>query len=339
MKSRPIVIVLILSLGVFFASCVSYQGEIEMAQPEKEVWGNNMSHRNYGIRITEVQDKRPVKWKDENMYRTKGFVPLIFWYYTWGSGPTFTNPKNTDTKYPKNFKHLISKTLKDSNLFSPSGPYYDVSVEVLHFYGTSYQKRDFLFATFYGGSSDVSFWPAGYISMKLTVVNPKTKEVVSKKVISNTYLLNPKDKNMSTLCNAYGPVHMEKNVVHVAMTSMRRLLRRLPYEIERMIETEDKTVQVNVEKPKTFYISRLTKEYDFHECLTVEYETGNVVTGKIEKRKLPIVSKPQEWIVLPFLEGHYLNRKEYELLLNTINKKYKLSREENATCAVFHGVR
>jgi len=117
-------------------------------------------------------------------------------------------------------------------------------------------------------------------------------------------------------------------------------MEKLPYIVDQMLANEPEALLPDDLNLETFTVLRLTGEYDFQEEMTIEYETGRILGDVIVRQALPVISKPNEWVVSPLSkDGHWLSDAQYQKLIEKLKEKYDVVYSKNLTAANFYGVR
>jgi len=295
---------------------------------------------NCQIEVDPIIDKRPLYETEElEHYKYRKIIPLLLFNYWDSAGPIFVNIENYDKDMKRNLQKLLTNTLQKSNICSEnSDNKYLLKPELIHFYSVSYYKYS-TFLTVAAVDTTYSFFPTGFICLKLTLINKNTSEVISEKYLSNAFLFNPLDETLSINQNAHGLKHSYENKIGVSIISLTRTMKMLPTIVDEMLSKESLLTETN-KKNTLFTLVRLTKEYDFQEEIVVDYKTGQIISNEIVLRNIPIISKPNECVVAPYLHSeHWLSFDEYRKLITKLQDKYDIRFNENITSANFYGVK
>jgi len=267
-------------------------------------------------------------------------VPFILFNFYGKSGASFINSHKIDPEVKTNFKALVKDTLVKSNIINGKGKKYTLKINVLHFYGVNYSKRGGFIGAGAYMIEEFTFYPAGYVNLELLLIDNATKKVLGKRYISNAYLLNPKHPKLKYAKghSAYSGISqsIDQQKIDVAVIALSRVMDELPTAIDQML-SQQRNLQLGYVNTNTFTLARMTKEYDYVELMTVNTRTGQILKKEIVKRNFPIVSKPNEWFVLPMADGHWLSKRKYKQLIRAVGRRYRLNTKDNLNVALFKG--
>jgi len=300
--------------------------------------------RNVQIVFDSIIDKRPTyEIKGKSFAGLYYLIPLIIFDSWSSSNSSYTSGENYDISLIPSLTELMQNVLLKSNVYSTNNApkKYFLKTELLHYYAFHYTKSStwciWIIYPVSTTNNDYYFFPTGFVSMKLTLTDSETMKPVSTRYISNGFMFNPNAEGLSNDNTAYG-ISQDKTeqCVQVASLALKDLMVSLPDVIDEML-AEQGNLTSNLEI-NTFKLIRLTNDYNFQEEVLVEYETGNILKSEVVKRKTPILSKPDEWIVAPVNDdGRYLSNAQYNDLIITLQQKYDVSFGSNLSAANFYG--
>jgi len=301
--------------------------------------------RNVQVQIDSIIDKRPLyELRGKTFEGIYYIIPLVILDFWSSANSTYTPSKRYDETLLPSMNDLMKNILTKSNISSNNNAskQYILKTELLHYYAFHFEKSNtsvIYFLVYYWAKSKAYYYfPTGFASLKLTLIDKSTMNPVSTRYISNGFLFNEASEGLSTEQTAEGGLTQNKDeqCVIVATTALKGLMSRIPDAIDEMLSEQD-NLSLN-SSINTFKLIRLTNDYNFQEEVLVEYETGNILKSEIIKRKSPIISKPNEWIVAPVNdEGHYLSSTQYNKMISMLQQKYDVKFESNLSAANFYG--
>lgn len=307
--------------------------------------------RNCQIEIGGIEDRRPIEEVSHiNNGRLQYYIPHIFvfpFYFIGqfclaraGAGPLYGNPEYYDSSLVQNLPLLMNDVLNKSGMYRKEGKKYLLKPELLHYYGVSYYTFSWMMAL---GGNKSTFFPTGFVSLKLTLYDKETSKVIGVRYLSEAFLFNPADSMLSiahTAEHGTGYDIAECNMSGVAIIALKRAMRKFPAIIDQILSNENEATVPTASTPKTFTVIRLTREYDFQEEMNIEYETGKILRDSIVDRSLPVFSRPDEWVVSPVTEdGYWMSDEKYTGFINMLKQKYDVDFADNLSVAVFSGMR
>jgi hypothetical protein len=295
----------------------------------------------YSVQVGPVVDRRPVyETEDFDQSGFRYFVPALIWWQWSTAGPVFANPEHYDLDLLTSLRGLMSDVINRSSLGSPNASVkYILKPELLHFYGVGYTKGMFIATMGAAAMNKYQFYPAGYVSLKLTLYEASTKKPVAIRYLSDSFLFNPAEPTLGTGHSAQGGMGMAitNNKSQVAILALKNAMQQLPETIGSMLADVGPGRGESAE-PTHFMLVRLTDEYDFQEELVIEIATGRIARNTVEKRTAPIVSCPGEWIVSPIAaDGHYMSAAEYVAFVEVLKQKYNIEFKGNLSAAQYLG--
>jgi hypothetical protein len=296
------------------------------------------STRPCSITIDPIKDRRPLyETKNTSQEKTSYFWTILLWWQWASAGPRFCDTINYDSSLTTNMQLLMKDVIGQSNLASGQGPEYVIKPELLHYYGVSYTKNFFCASVGAAASVNYTFFPTGFMMMNVDVVEKNSGKLVGSRLLSGTFLFNPDDTGTSLSHTAQaGWTGSGFSSSRVAAVSLRKIMERLPLTVDQILSGQV-PVTDTTQVPKSFTIIRLTSEYEFEERIVIEYETGRIIKDAITKRQLPIISRPDEWIVSPLdPTGHWMTPEQYKKYIDVLKQKYSgIVFKDNLNAAVF----
>jgi hypothetical protein len=292
------------------------------------------------ISVEPVVDRRPVNEVVEiDQAKVRYVLPLLIWFQWSSAGPIYANPAHYDANLVPSLQMLLGDVVKDSGVCSGAGRGYRVRAELLHLYGVSYMKN--LAIATYGAAATAlyNFYPTGFVTIRVSVVDAATSKVVGERILSETFLFNPAHPFLTTGHTAYGPgVRILNNRTQVAIIALRQAMVRLPYVVDQLLAQTVPDAEAAAPR-KTFLLTRLTREYEFEEQVEAELETGRIIRDELVPRTFPVYSRPDEWVVARISpQGHWLTLQAYRDLLGQLGQRYKIESGANQSAALFRGV-
>ena len=297
--------------------------------------------RGVHISVAPVVDRRPkMEVVSTNQTAPRYVVPVIIWNQWSTAGPVFGHPTHYGPNLIPGLRSLIHTTLRRGGLQSEGGQRYSLQAELHHFYGVNYNKKWFLFTPWSASSLIYSFFPLGYVGLSLRLVDPSGK-VVGARYLTESFLFNPFARRLTTRHSAYGPgVNIVDNRSMVPMIALQLMMNKLPAVVDQMLAERGASGAKDPTGHKTFKLIRLTREYDFQQEMVVEVESGRIISNKMVRRRIPILSRPGEWVVAPIApSGRFMGSKEYARFVERIKQKYDVVFGSNLSAATFRGVR
>ena len=298
--------------------------------------------RNCRIKVAAVEDGRSkvetTKTKQSNIVY---MVPLIIWNQSAVAGPEYAEPVSYDADLIPNLQKLMTSIINSSGLCDDRGKTYLLQTKLVHYYGVSYIKASGFSMLLSNNFKKHEFFPTGHVTFQLTLIEEETSMVIDTQYVSESYLFNEFDPDLAVAHAIYLPTpDIIDNKSLVALVALKRLMEKLPYIVDQMLANEQAVQIQDDSNIETFTVLRLTSEYDFQEEMTVEYETGRIIRDVIVRRALPVISKPDEWVVSPLSKsGHWLSDEQYQKLIEKLKEKYNVVYLKNLTAADFYGVR
>lgn len=296
--------------------------------------------------FSQIIDKRPLnETKKFNHVKIKLLIPLILYWNQISKGPLYANPKYYDQDLLQSLRYLLYSVIDSSRIATITNDSiqakYTVKTELMHYYGVGYIEKNLSWLLASYSQFKTSFYPTGHIALKITLIENPTKKVLSSKYLSESYLHNPdisgvpieKVEHFWTLSDTDARTS-------IATKTLKRLLYKFPFEIDEMISNYEENEINKFDSIQHFTILRLTKEYDFLQEVKIDYSTGKILSDTTVFRYLPIISKPQEWIVSPISsDGHYMNNHQYLKFIEVLKRKYNVSIDRNLNAANFYGIK
>lgn len=330
----------LLMFGTVFMGCIEpiTRSVRSGAQPQVK---KLQSPSPYSVQVGPIVDRRPIyETEDFDQSGFRYFVPALIWWQWSTAGPIFANPKHYDLDLLSSLRGLMSDVINRSSLGSPNASVkYILKPELLHFYGVGYTKGMFIATMGAAAMNKFQFYPAGYVSLKLTLLDASTKKPVAIRYLSDTFLFNPVEPTLGTGHSAQGGMGMAiiNNKSQVAILALKNAMQQLPETIGSMLADVGPGRGESAE-PTHFMLVRLTDEYDFQEELVVEIASGRIVRNTLEKRTSPIASRPGEWIVSPIAaDGHYMSAAEYVTFIEGLKTNYNIEFQGNLSAARYLG--
>lgn len=338
----------LLAIGVLFAWGLGVMGCIDPVTRSVRSAGQPQVKKfeapaPYYVEVGPLVDRRPLYETEEyDQSNFRYFVPAVIWWQWSTAGPVFADPKLYDMDLLPSLRGLMTDVLNRSSLGSPNASAkYILKPELMHFYGVGYTKGMAIATSGAAVVTKFEFYPAGYVSMKLTLYDAATKKPVAIRYLSDAFLFNPADPSLTTVHSAQGGMGLNvvNNKSQIAMLACRDLMAHLPDMVSSMMADAGPGREQAAE-PKFFMLVRLTDEYDFQEELVVEIETGRIARNTVERRTTPVYSRPGEWVVAPVAEdGHYMSSAEYDTFVKGLQGKYDIQFQDNLSAARYLGPR
>jgi hypothetical protein len=272
---------------------------------------------------------------------------------------------------------LLGTVLDEADICSGDGPRLTVRPTLRHYFGLAYEKS-FGFATYGGGSFvQYGFWPVGQATLELELLDGDRvlgSTVIDERYLFNPEDPGMSTAHTAVAGATHSIIEARKIVPRAAL---QRVLAEVPLAVDRMLAgvpgaqveqvappepplaltptaaTGDPPQAVIAEPPlalpadppagpgadpPSFLVIRLTREYDFQEELRIETATGRIISDRVVRRRFPVFSAPDEWVVAPVgPDGHWLSDEAYRAMLARIEARYALDRTANGTAARFLG--
>jgi hypothetical protein len=341
MKVINYLMVIIIGFFSFNFGCIAYKKDIKFdASPDKinECARPRDCTIDVKLSFTNLAEYDLYKNYQGNQSGIYSCFPLLILYFWKTSGPVFSSHKEIDENINSNLQQLITDTIDRSKICSNTGKRYILKAKVLHLYGVNYSKK-FYGATIGAYSGNYyNFFPTGFVSIKLMLIDPETEKILATNVISNTFLYNPgHPKFMYNSASGSSPnFDMESLRLDVACISLSQLMEELPLAVDQMLSNEKGLAVTSGEKFENFTIARMTKEYNFAEEVVVEYRTGKIISDNIVRRTYPVTSSPDEWFILPVQDGHWMEPDRYKKFISKLKGKYDVSFGDNLNVATYN---
>ena len=339
MNKTSLIFIILFAGLLLFNSCVSYRGDV-LNQTTLPRFSPPKTRRDCSIEIRNVVDLRKDTSFDGVSPNSNLFVPLLLLYWGKISGPKVTlddSSFSVDPNLLPNLKQRMEDAIIKSRLFSGKGKKYILKCELLHCYGAFYWKSKWFFSFSGDISSSFGFWPTGYLCIQVKLVDPDANRTIATRYLSNAFLFNPQHPQSDYSAYRRSEAKLFSQSIKVAMISISHMLGELPLLVDQMLADHVVSGDKTAAAPKNFRITRLTPEYDFIEEILIEYSTGRIIYDRVIRRREPICSKPDEWIVSPIQNGHWLSNTDYRKLVTTLKGKYKVQFDGNLNASIFRG--
>ena len=115
---------------------------------------------------------------------------------------------------------------------------------------------------------------------------------------------------------------------------LRDFLRTIPVILDEIVA--DDAPLPNDVPPTTFRIVRMLKDYRYEESAEIDIDSGKVLSDAISQRVFPIVSAPDQWVVLPVAKDHWMSDADYAALVQRLSKRFNLDTTTNLNVAIFN---
>lgn len=315
------------------------------SDPIKTVRVPKLAALNTRLYVAQPRDVRPQLEKSGGSAASlRYFVPAMIVFVWSGAGPIYHDPWYLEGEEPMDaLRRGLEASLRKSGLVElvedRAEADYVLDCELRHLYGVNYAK-DFVLVT--DGAALVesySFYPSGQASLGLRLLDATDDKPIEEWRMAEQHMFHPDRRDLrdeTSWLVGDTPVERENDRTNEAVRALGRVLLRLPHTLEQVLEGH--VALAGQADSETFMIARQLSDYEFIEVAQIDRETGEVLKSRIERRTMPVFTRPGEWVLSPY-QPQRLAREDYLELCQTLQERYEIAFCSNLTSAKFLGLR
>ncbi len=330
---------IIVFASLFQTACMSSKPIVRDINSDAypNVYSPVVTDGNFKYNVLPIIDKRPEIEKGGTEKSYSVFIPLLIYFQFGCAKNEYCKEKFFDDNLLPNLQELTSRVLNGTQQSNKTeSATLDVEIELLHYYGHHYEKNMFLT----GAGFFYTFFPDGFVSMKIKLL--KNNEIIDSCLVNSSFLFSPFLDGTSLEHTAFSGIRTKDLVNNYSLTA-NYALKKLMTELSGRVAEMASGLQNGNNMPDEiddFLVIRLTKEYNYYEEACIDYPTGEILSDTIKYRKIPIISKPDEWIVAPYTsKGKWIGKEGYKDLVEKLGDRYDVSFVDNLNAANFYGTR
>jgi hypothetical protein len=282
-----------------------------------------MAPREAHLESIEVVDERPASELDALKPEAKYVIPP-FWFSRAGHQRAEARLYSADVR--AELAATVKQTFDKSHLFSPgdheSGVRLTIKLKQLH--GISYNATEM--AANYTRVTQFACY--GYAAAEVVLSDAANKPLATRQVVG-MFLPDPSIMSAS----------MTDALTLVAVKAASDLARNVVRTVEPMLAAYPASTEVQSDTSKVFFLARATAEAPFLEIAGIDYESGEITSDVVVRRRMEAYGALDEWVVDPYFGGKArLTPEEYDALIEKLRKKYDVRYVSDVRTAHFLGV-
>jgi len=261
--------------------------------------------------------------------RTRLFLFLGLFAYFDSRGSVLPEAKYYAANLGNEIQYTLERTLTDSGLFrtqTSGAADLELHCELLHLYGSAYNKSSGFVTYSAGWSSRRKYLPYGTAVLHLSLADTRggQRKVVWEATLNGNYVPDAEDAELTNK-------EVENAATLAAVAAYRDLLRQLPDRLSRIAARLGGRPTGRPLPAETFYLARLLPDSRYIERAAVSSRTRQVTHSEVQVRKEPIFSAPDEWVLDPYQGGvEAFDDASYERLAQRLAASFPLRRQSSA---------